>query len=195
MHLKQLYFHTKHRKTGRVAKNNHLKTMKTLKTTQIETPIGNMLAGATPNGICLFEFIDVEDRLTRQTAHLEKIYSTKLVKGDSSLFEQLKIELDEYFSGSRKTFDVPLDFKGTNFQEQAWNALLKIPYGETRSYQDQAIAINKPKAVRAIAGANHRNKISILVPCHRVIGKNGSLTGYGGELWRKEFLLKLENAL
>ena len=139
--------------------------------------------------------MDVEDRLAQQTAHLAKNYACKLEKGESPLFEQLKAELDEYFSGSRKAFDVPLDYRGTDFQKQAWNALLKIPYGETRSYQDQAIAINKPKAVRAVAGANHRNKLSILIPCHRVIGKNGSLTGYGGELWRKEFLLKLENAL
>ncbi len=164
-------------------------------TREIKTPVGIMLTAATPKGICLFEFMDVKDRLARQTNHLEKIYSSKLEEGESPFFTQLETELEEYFAGSRKTFDIPLDFKGTDFQEQSWNALLKIPYGETRSYQDQAIAINKPKAVRAVAGANHRNKISILIPCHRVIGKNGSLTGYGGELWRKEFLLKLENAI
>ncbi len=170
-------------------------TEEMIKTSKIKTPIGNMLTGATSNGICLFEFMDVEDRLAKQVAHLEKTRSRKIEMGESPLFNQLKIELEEYFAGTRQTFDVPLDFEGTYFQEQAWNALIKIPYGETRSYQDQANAINNPKAVRAVAGANHRNKISILIPCHRVIGKDGSLTGYGGEIWRKEFLLKLEGAL
>ena len=169
--------------------------MKTIKSIKIKTPVGNMLAGTTSKGICLFEFLDVEDRLAKQIAHLEKTRACKLENGKSPLFDQLKLELDEYFAGIRQTFDVPLDFEGTEFQEQSWNALLKIPYGETRSYQDQANAINKPKAVHAVAGANHSNKISILIPCHRVIGKNGSLTGYGGELWRKEFLLKLEGAI
>ncbi len=169
--------------------------MKILKSIKIKTPVGNMLAGATSKGICLFEFMDVEARLAKQIAHLEKTRASKLETGESALFNQLKIELEEYFAGSRQTFDVPLDFKGTDFQQQSWSALLKIPYGETRSYQDQANAINNPKAVRAVAGANHSNKLSILIPCHRVIGKDGSLTGYGGKLWRKEFLLKLEDAL
>jgi len=113
----------------------------------------------------------------------------------TEIIQQLKQELREYFNGERKSFDVKLDTKGTEFQESAWQALMKIPYGETRSYQDQAIAIGNPAAIRAVAGANNRNKISIVIPCHRVIGKNGSMTGYGGELWRKEFLLKLENAI
>ncbi len=179
----------------KLSEKGMIKTANTIKSTKIETPVGIMLAGATAKGICLFEFMDVEDRLTKQVAHLEKTRTCKVETGESLLFDQLKNELEEYFSGSRQTFDVPLDFEGTDFQEQAWNALIAIPYGETRSYQDQANTINKPKAVRAVAGANHRNKISILIPCHRVIGKNGSLTGYGGELWRKEFLLKLEGAL
>jgi len=166
-----------------------------IKTKTIKTPIGVILTAATQKGICLFEYMEVEDRLARQTSHLEKTFSSKLEQGESPFFTQLEKELEEYFTGSRKSFNVPLDFKGTDFQEDSWAALLKIPYGETRSYQDQAIAINKPKAVRAVAGANHRNKLSILIPCHRVIGKNGALTGYGGELWRKEFLLKLEKAI
>ena len=159
----------------------------------IKTPVGNMLAAATSKGICLFEFMDVEERLSSQIAHLEKVYFYKVEPGNSLLLNQLKKELKEYFAGERQKFDVPLDYKGTEFQELSWDALLKIPYGETRSYQDQAIAIQKPKAVRAVAGANHRNKLSILVPCHRVIGKNGAMTGYGGEIWRKEFLLNLES--
>ena len=160
---------------------------------KIETPVGTMLAAASSKGICLFEFMDVDKRLNRQQNHLKKIFGCKIESGTSPYLDQLKTELNEYFSGERKQFNVPLDFKGTDFQMLSWEALKKIPYGETRSYQDQAIAIKKPKAVRAVANANNRNKISILIPCHRVIGKNGSMTGYGGEIWRKEFLLKLES--
>lgn len=162
---------------------------------KIHTPVGFLLAAATNKGICLLEFADVEDRLNRHVNHLEKIYKTKISSGESVFIQQLKEELNEYFNGERKDFDVVLDLRGTEFQEKAWKALLDIPYGETRSYKQQAIAINNPAAVRAVAGANNRNKISIVVPCHRVIGSNGSMTGYGGELWRKEFLLKLENAI
>lgn len=166
--------------------------MNTIISQTIKTPVGNMLAASTSKGICLFEFMDVEERLASQLVHLEKTFDCKVESGTSPWLTQLKKELKEYFSGERQQFDVPLDFKGTDFQKKSWDALRKIPYGETRSYQDQAIAIQKPKAARAVAGANHRNKISILIPCHRVIGKNGSLRGYGGEVWRKEFLLKLE---
>ncbi len=162
---------------------------------EIETPVGKLLAAASDQGLCLLEFADVEDRLNRHVSQLEKTFKTKISKGESAIIQQLKRELIEYFNGERKTFEIALDFRGTEFQENAWKALLKIPYGQTRSYKEQAIAINKPTAVRAVAGANNRNKISIVIPCHRVIGKNGSMTGYGGELWRKEFLLKLENAI
>ncbi len=111
--------------------------------------------------------------LETQLARLEKYYAADLVSGGSPFFVQLNTELQEYFSGSRKTFDMPLDIKGTKFQESVWNALLAIPYGKTLSYQDQAIAINNPKAVRAVAKANGDNRIGILIPCHRVIGKDG----------------------
>lgn len=169
--------------------------METLIAEEIDTPVGKLLAVASDQGLCLLEFADVEDRLNRHISQLEKIFKTKISTGDSAIIQQLKRELIEYFNGERKTFEIALDFRGTEFQENAWKALLKIPYGQTRSYKEQAIAINKPTAVRAVAGANNRNKISIVIPCHRVIGKNGSMTGYGGELWRKEFLLKLENAI
>lgn len=162
---------------------------------KIETPVGTLLAAASKQGLCLLEFAEVEDRLTRHISHLEKTFKTEIVFGNSPFINQLKKELIEYFKGDRKNFDIALDFRGTEFQESAWKALLKIPYGETRSYKQQAIAINNPAAVRAVAGANNRNKISIVIPCHRVIGNNGSMTGYGGELWRKEFLLKLEKAI
>lgn len=162
---------------------------------EIASPIGTLLAAVSSKGLCLLEFADVEDRLKRHVNQLEKNMETRISFGESALIQQLKNQLTEYFNGKRKTFDIALDFHGTEFQTNAWDALLKIPYGETRSYKDQAIAIHKPTAVRAVAGANNRNKISIVIPCHRVIGKNGSMTGYGGELWRKEFLLKLEKAI
>lgn len=101
-------------------------------------------------------------------------------------------QLTEYEKGSRKKFDLPLHLIGTEFQKQVWNALLEIPYGETRSYQEIAIRIGKPKALRAVGGACNRNPIGIIVPCHRVIGKNGSLTGYAGGLSYKELLLNHE---
>lgn len=101
-------------------------------------------------------------------------------------------QLTEYERGARKVFDLPLHLEGTEFQKQVWNALLEIPYGETRTYQEIAIRIGKPKAVRAVGGACNRNPIGIIVPCHRVIGKNGSLTGYAGGLSYKELLLNHE---
>jgi methylated-DNA-[protein]-cysteine S-methyltransferase len=101
-------------------------------------------------------------------------------------------QLDEYFAGTRKAFDLPLEPQGTDFQREAWLALRTIPYGQTRSYAQQAEAIGRPKAVRAIGAANGRNPISIIVPCHRVIGTNGSLTGFGGGLDAKSWLLRHE---
>ena len=102
------------------------------------------------------------------------------------------MELDAYFAGRRRTFDVPLDLVGTAFQIDVWRALLAIAYGQTRSYAEQARQIGRPTATRAVATANGQNKISIIVPCHRVIGSDGSLTGYGGGLPRKRWLLALE---
>jgi len=104
-------------------------------------------------------------------------------------------QLEEYFAGRRRQFNLPLDLRGTDFQKRCWRALLKIPYGETRSYADIARAIGKPSAVRAVGLANGQNPIAIIVPCHRVIGSDGSLTGYGGGLENKRRLLELEGAL
>ncbi len=170
------------------------KNKSTISITKIPTPFGTMIAGATITGICMLEFMD-RKMLETQLDRLKKYYSADLAKGDSQFFIQLNIELQEYFSGSRKTFDVPLDIKGTKFQEAVWDALLAIPYGKTISYQDQAIAINNPKAVRAVAKANGDNRIGIIIPCHRVIGKNGKMTGYVGGIWRKEYLLDLETSV
>lgn len=111
----------------------------------------------------------------------------------TDLTELAAAQLAAYFSGKRQYFTVPYRFtKGTVFQRQVWDALCEIPYGQTRSYQDIAVRIGRPKAVRAVGMANHMNPLAILVPCHRVIGKNGGLTGYGGGLAMKKFLLDLE---
>jgi O-6-methylguanine DNA methyltransferase len=103
-------------------------------------------------------------------------------------------QLDEYFEGIRFEFDLPLSFKGTDFQMKVWRELLNIPYGETRSYKDIATAIGKPKACRAVGGANNKNPIILICPCHRVIGASGKLVGYGGGLDMKEYLLSLESS-
>lgn len=162
--------------------------------TRIETPIGAMIAGATPDGICLLEF---SDRRMLETEYeiLRTRLNAALLQGENDHFAELRIQLQEYFTGQRQAFSVPLLLTGTPFQEKVWWALLQIPFGQTRSYRAQARTIQNPAAVRAVANANGMNKISIIVPCHRVIGSNGSLTGYGGGLWRKEWLLAHEAQL
>jgi len=111
----------------------------------------------------------------------------------TGVVDQAVQEIEEYFTGKRQQFEVPLDLQGTPFQRAVWKELLKIPYGGTVSYGEIARAIGNPKAVRAVGGANHRNPAAIVVPCHRVIGSDGSMTGYGSGIWRKEWLLKHES--
>lgn len=158
---------------------------------RIETPIGPMFAGAVEEGICLLEFTD-RRMLETEFKQLKTLLKASIVQGHSPHFDLLQQELAEYFEGKRKAFTVPLVMPGSSFQQQVWTALQTIPYGSTRSYNQQARSIGKPLAVRAVANANGCNRISILVPCHRVIGENGHLTGYGGGLWRKKWLLDLE---
>ncbi len=159
--------------------------------TRLRSPVGDFLAGASSKGICLLEFTDTQ-RIKMQLARLEKSHGGKAINAYSEYFSLLESQLNDYFAGMLREFSIPLDLYGTDFQKQTWNALVAIPYAETRSYQQQAIEIGNPKAVRAVANANRNNKISIIIPCHRVIGKDGSMTGYGGGIWRKEFLLDLE---
>jgi len=115
-------------------------------------------------------------------------------KGETPLIQNVVAQIKEYFAGKRKQFKLPLDMHGTEFQMAVWQALQKIPYGETRSYKEIAVSIGRPKAVRAVGMANNRNPISIIVPCHRVIGQDGKLVGYGGGLLLKQFLLELERS-
>lgn len=134
--------------------------------------------------------------LTEENGALTGLYfgrrSLEGEEGLTALLERAFQQLEEYFAGKRKQFDLPLSLRGTEFQRQVWAALRDIPYGETRSYGQIAQAVGRPKAVRAVGMANHRNPISIIVPCHRVVGADGSLTGYGGGLENKKFLLALE---
>lgn len=155
------------------------------------TPLGPMFGCSTKKGVCLLEFTN-RRMLETEFKDIAKRFNAVILPGPNKNLDQLKKEIDEYFEGIRKTFSVPLNAPGSDFQKGVWDMLLQIPYGETRSYQQQAIAINNPKAVRAVASANGANRISIIIPCHRVIGKDGNLTGYGGGLERKRWLLDFE---
>ncbi len=141
----------------------------------IETPVGNLLLRETAGGISEISFTE-----------------QKAFWNDGCFLKQAADQLDEYFKGKRTVFDFPLDVEGTVFQKQVWDALYRIPFGETRSYQEIACEIGRPKASRAVGMACHVNPVVIAVPCHRVIGKNGSLTGFGGGLDKKSYLLEFE---
>jgi AraC family transcriptional regulator of adaptative response/methylated-DNA-[protein]-cysteine methyltransferase len=160
-------------------------------TQTIDTPIGLMVAGAINEGICLLEFTD-RKMLNTEYKILKKYLESEITDGNNDHLNQLRSELSEYFSGKRKEFSVPLVYTGTDFQKSVWDELMRIPYGTTRSYGEQAAKLGNTLSVRAVAGANGMNKISIAVPCHRVIGENGNLTGYGGGLWRKKWLIEHE---
>lgn len=158
----------------------------------IDSPLGGLLGVSDDTSLQLLEFVD-RRQLATQIERVQRLFNARLVPGDTPVLRQTVAELDEYFRGERRGFTVPLDLKGTEFQERAWRALLQIPYGETRSYQQQALAIDAPAAVRAVGRANGDNRIAIIVPCHRVVAADGSLHGYGGGLWRKKRLLELES--
>lgn len=175
--------------TGRSAGKSGAVTLVHL--SRFTTPLGPVLAGTTDQGVCLLEFVD-RRMLETQLAAVERRLPARFVPGRTDITDRLREQLDAYFEGRRTTFDVPLHLAGTAFQEAVWTGLMDIPYGETRSYSEQATAIGRPTAVRAVARANGDNRLSILIPCHRVVGADGSLTGYGGGLWRKRALLGLE---
>ncbi|HRJ16524.1 MAG TPA: methylated-DNA--[protein]-cysteine S-methyltransferase [Saprospiraceae bacterium] len=158
---------------------------------RIETPLGAMLACAVKEGICLLEFTD-RKMLETELKAIARLLNATIVQGNNEHFDTLETQLQEYFNGKRREFSVPLHAPGTDFQHKVWAALQLISYGQTKSYKEQAIAIGSPESVRAVANANGMNRISILIPCHRVIGSDGQLTGYGGGLWRKQYLLELE---
>jgi AraC family transcriptional regulator of adaptative response/methylated-DNA-[protein]-cysteine methyltransferase len=158
---------------------------------RILTPLGPMLAGATNEGVCLLEFMD-RRMLNTQLKILTKRLNCNFTPGSNKYLDLLAVELKEYFKGTLNKFTVPLVTPGTEFQNSVWNTLIKIPSGKTISYEELAKRIGNPAAVRAVAKSNGDNRIAIVIPCHRVIGKDGNLTGYGGGLWRKKYLIELE---
>jgi AraC family transcriptional regulator of adaptative response/methylated-DNA-[protein]-cysteine methyltransferase len=158
---------------------------------RIETPLGAMIACAVAQGICLLEFSD-RKKLETELNTLSKILNAEIIEGDNIHFDLLKKELKAYFEGKRKIFSVPLFTPGSAFQQLVWNGLQNIPYGSCISYKQQSNTLGKPNAIRAVANANGMNRILILIPCHRVIGENGNLTGYSGGLWRKKWLIDFE---
>lgn len=167
------------------------KTQALIYVSRLTTPLGPMFVGCTDEGLCLLEFVD-RKMLETEFHDLQVRLKARIVRGNHPHIQQVEQELKEYFEGKRKVFTVPLAAPGTEFQKEAWQALHTIPYGSTVSYQTQAQKLGKPKAVRAVASANGNNRISIIIPCHRVIGKDGALRGYGGGIERKRWLLNLE---
>lgn len=167
--------------------------MKVIKIQYYKSIAGELLLGCFENKLCLCDWVKEERRNTIDKK-IQNALNTRYEVGSSEVIEQTIKELDEYFAKKRKTFDIPLLFVGTSFQKTVWQELLNIPYGKTLSYKGLAQKIDNPKAVRAVANANRLNAISILVPCHRVIGSNNKLVGYGGGLTAKKTLLLLESS-
>lgn len=159
--------------------------------TYIDTPLGKMIAGATDNGICLFDF-EYRKMMPQIKKRITTCLADEFEEGEHSHFDTLKVQLEEYFSGERKDFDIPLVYTGTDFQNRVWNALLDVPYGTTRTYMQQTKVLGDEKAIRAVARANGENCLAIIVPCHRIVGSNGNLTGYAGGLRNKKWLLEHE---
>ena len=165
-----------------------------LKADWIETPIGPMIAVADRHALHLLEFFE-RGILKRELAGLQKTHACGIGVGRLPPAEQIAAELGAFFAGESATFRTPLSPCGSAFTKSVWQALRRIPPGETRSYSQVAVAVGRPSAVRAVARANGANPIAIVIPCHRVIGADGSLTGYGGGLWRKQWLIEHERKL
>lgn len=165
--------------------------MKALTSHYFESPLGTMLAIADESALYLLEFTE-RTKLQPEIEKLKKQLKATIIEGITAPINSIKNELKLYFAGSLKKFTTPLVTQGTSFQNQAWKELQKIPYGETRSYAEQAKAIKRPTAFRAVARANSTNHFVIIIPCHRIINANGELGGYASGLERKEWLLKHE---
>ncbi len=159
----------------------------------IETPLGPMVAVAGDEGLELLEFVD-RRALEREVAAMRRRLGAAIVPAAHPVLTDTSAQLREYFEGARQQFDLPLRQRGSEFQMNVWRALREIPYGETASYSDIALRVGSPAAVRAVGVTNGRNQIAIVVPCHRVIRSDGSLCGYGGGRWRKQWLLDHEKA-
>lgn len=156
-----------------------------------KTAIGELVLGAFEERLCLLDF---RYRKMRKTVdnRLKKRLRADFAEHDAEIFEKTKEQLGQYFAGERKKFTIPILMVGTDFQKSVWNALLQVPYGTTSTYLQLAKDINNEKAVRAVASANGANALAVIIPCHRIIGSDGELVGYGGGLPTKKRLLKLE---
>lgn len=162
-------------------------------TAMLESPLGPLLTGATDEGLCLLEFCD-RRALETQVDTLRKRLAAPLVPGKHKWLTRVSDELARYFDRKLQSFTVPIVYPGTDFQQRVWRKLLRIPYGETISYEVLAKRAGSAGAQRAVGTANGANRIAIIIPCHRVVNKDGKLGGYGGGLWRKQYLLELEQA-
>lgn len=157
-----------------------------------DSPCGEIILASIGDELCLCDWYE-KPCAERNKRRLVRYLNAEFVSATSLILEQTKRELDEYFAGRRKAFDIPLHPIGTDFQKQVWQTLLEIPYGETRAYKEIALKANNLKGVRAVAQAIGANGISILIPCHRVIGTNHSLTGFAGGIEAKRLLLNIES--
>lgn len=157
-----------------------------------ESPCGKLVLGSFGERLCMCDWTHSQKHEANRR-RLGRLLGTDFTEGTTSIIERAVSQLDEYFAGKRREFDLPLLFVGTEFQKKVWEALLTIPYGQTVTYGDVAYMTGIPKAVRAVAAAIGANALSIFAPCHRVTGSNGALTGYAGGLEAKRFLLELEN--
>jgi O-6-methylguanine DNA methyltransferase len=170
--------------------------MESLFTSEVVTPIGSLTLITTSTHLVYCNFSDYA-RLSTDLQSIENHPSiaTKAINKTNEITDLTENQLNEYFSETRKSFSLPYQFIGTPFQQKVWHSLNDIPYGQTRTYSQQTNLLGDPKAIRAVASANGKNKLAIIVPCHRVIGSNQSLTGYAGGIERKRFLLNLEGSL
>ena len=165
-----------------------------VKVTRVVTPLGPMLAGSSGDALVLLEFAD-RRQLASQVKRIGRRLGAVYMPDESPVVARATSELNEYFEGRRREFGLPLLMLGTDFERSVWEALCEIPFGETRSYADVARRVGRPAAVRAVGRANGLNALAIVVPCHRVVGADGRLVGYGGGLWRKEKLLAGEQRM
>lgn len=159
---------------------------------EYESPCGRLLLGVHENKLCLCDWM-VDGRIEKTLGRIEKHFQRETHKGDTALLNLAEMQLNEYFAGLRKEFSLPVEIFGTEFQRRVWKSLREIPFGETVSYKSVAESIGRISSVRAVANAIGANAISIIIPCHRVIGSNGSIGGYAGGLEAKRYLLDLEN--
>lgn len=170
------------------------KASEAIVTSLMESELGPLVIGATSKGVCLVEFTD-RRMLEYQLKTLRKRFNAAIVPGTNEHLEQCIAELKEYFAGNLKNFKVPVVYPGTDFQIKVWNELRRIPYGKTLSYIELAEKVGVKNASRAVGTANGMNRIAVILPCHRVVNKNGKLGGYGGGVWRKQWMLDLERGV